>query len=226
MKKYLIPVTLSFLSASAWAGGKWNAGVALGFGTTQSQERLKVSYPGIASNDYKFKLKQSGPVAGVTVGYSLIKGKNVFGLNLGGYRDWYTGTNNGDKQALNRDPDFTLTAKNDLKRKYTMELAGKVGRLVALDTQVYGKLGVLQSQFREQYSAGDSVAKANMSGWGGVVGLGIQKDYESVNLGVEYNYNFYEKIGKTVYYNPGLDKNVSKIRPQYHSVLLTISKSF
>lgn len=229
MKKYISAVILSALSSTALAHGKWDVGVAVGAGSTQTKETLIVTIPGASRDGYKYTLKQSGPVAGITGGYTVQHNQNTFGLSVGGYKDFYTGRNSGSKKDFISGTSATFT--KDLKRKYTLELAGKIGRKLNSDLHLYGKIGVVHSQFTEQYK--DTIAsphvdiRKNLRGWGGVAGVGLQKAYESFNLGVAYDYQYYARIGSKMNYisfNFGT-QNQSKIRPQYHNFFVTLSKS-
>lgn len=225
-------VSLSVMAEGSPSKGKWDVGVAGGWGMTQTSETLiQNTYSVPPSRDgYKYKLKQSGPVGGLTAGYTLQQNKNTFGLALGAYKDFYTARNSGDKK------DFISGYENnfakDFKRKYTLEIAGKIGRNLKEDLNVYVKLGGLYSQFREQYRATNETPiidiRKNLAGWGGVAGVGLQRSYESFNLGAEYNYHYYERMGSTMHFGASRipAKNQSKIRPQYHQVFLKISKSF
>ena len=236
MKKHLSIVLLTALSSTALANGmlskgKFDVGVAVGAGMSQTNETLIVSLPSASYRDgYRYTLKQSGPVGGITAGYTIQHNHNTFGLMVGAYRDFYTARNSGKKIGFIRgaQPSFT----KDLKRKYTLEVAGKIGRNLSADLNLYAKFGALYSQFREQYKDTTSSPvldiRKNLGAWGGVAGAGLQKSYESFNLGVEYDYHYYERMGSTMNYVSGgiPGNNKSKIRPQYHQVFLKISKSF
>jgi hypothetical protein len=235
MNKYISAIVLSTVGLSAAAEGilskgKWEAGLVGGWGTSPTKETLVISTsPGLATSisRYKFTMKGNGLMGGVTLGYNIQRAKNIFGLSAGLYKDFYSTRNQGlTNDTLSHFPD---TGKRDLKRKYTLELAGKFGRMVSEDIQVYGKLGALRSGFREQYSNIDGAdLRHNHKGWGGVAGVGAQKTYNSLKVGLAYDYQYYQRLGSTMYHNIGATnyKNKSKIRPQYHNVFLTISKTF
>lgn len=227
MKKYISAVILSALSSTALAHGKWDVGVAVGAGSTQTKETL-IQTAGASRTGFKYTLKQSGPVGGLTGGYTMHRNQNTFGLGIGVYKDFYTGRNSGAKHDFVIGTQQTFT--KDLKRKYTLELAGKLGRNLSSDLHLYGKLGVVHSQFTEHYKDVDQEVdvRKNIRGWGGVAGVGLQKAYESFNLGVEYDYQYYARIGSTMNFTAlgTATKNRSKFHPQYHNIFLTISKSF
>ena len=226
MHKYISASILSILSAYAMAEGKFDLGVAVGGGMTATKETLIVTIPILGTRDgYKYSLKQSGPVGGITTGYSRQQNHTIYGLSLAWYKDFYTGRNAGYKTDFISG--FQGNFTKDLKRTDTLEFAGKIGRKLNENIDLYGKIGLLRSQFREQYKDRNADIRQNIVGWGGVVGLGIQKSYSSFNLGIEYAYNYYERMGSTVYY-VGLDpsQNHSKFQPQYHQVFVKISKSF
>jgi hypothetical protein len=227
MHKYISAIVLSTLSITAAAHGKWNVGVAGGWGFTNTKETLIQIVPSAPSRDgYKYTLKQNGPTIGVTGGYTLFHNQNTFGLSVGGYKDLYTGRNSGSKTDFisGVQSDFT----KDLKRKYTLELAGKIGRKLNSELHLYGKFSVLYSQFKELYGDTASGARKNLRGRGVGAGLGLQKAYESFNLGVEYDYQYYGRIGSKMDFTASGNavQNQSKIRPQYHNIFITISKSF
>ena len=231
MKKHLSIVLLTALSSTALANGmlskgKFDVGVAVGAGTSQTKETLIQTIPTISRDGFKYTLKQSGPAGGITAGYTVQHNSNTFGLALGAYKDFYTGRNSGPKIDFIAGQKSTFT--KDLKRKYTLEVAGKIGRNLNADLNMYAKLGALYSQFREQYKDSSFDLRKNLGGWGGVAGVGLQKSYESLNVGVEYDYHYYERIGSQMNFKSGAfpGNNRSKIRPQYHQVFLKISKSF
>lgn len=220
-------IVLSALSTTALAHGKWDVGVAVGAGMTQTTETLNQSDSSGTSSRYKFKFKGSGPVAGITAGYNVQRLKNIYGFAIGGYKDFYKGRNDGYKKDTLSNTN--ISSKNDLQRKYTLELVGKLGRLVSDDTELYGKIGVLRSQFQEQFSQATARVdvKRKAGAWGGVAGLGIQKSFETTKVGLEYSYQYYQNMGTTMRYFDVVNiKNVSKFRPQYHNLFLKISKTF
>jgi hypothetical protein len=219
-------VSLSAMAEGAPSKGNFDVGVAGGWGMTQTKETMiQTDDAGQPPSQYKFKLKGSGPVAGITGGYTLQHNKNSYGLMARIYKDFYSGRSDGFKK--DNWYNIGISSKNDLKRKYTLELATKIGRLVTSDIELYGKLGVVRSQFREQFSDTVIDIRKNLAGWGAVVGLGAQKSYGSVKVGLEYSYQYYERMGtKMMYYNEANIKSASKFRPQYQNVLVTISNSF
>lgn len=234
MKKHLSIVVLTALSSTALANGmmskgKFDVGVAVGAGVANIAETLGITDDAPAASRYKYTLKGSGPMAGVTAGYNIHKMQNVFGVTFGYYKDFYHSRNSGpQKDLLSSYPD---KGKRDLKRNYTLELAAKAGRMISEDILLYGKLGVVRSAFREQYGNTPVDVRYNVNGWGGVAGIGAQKSYDAVKVGLAYDYQYYERLGTTMTYSIGTAptvhyKNKTKFRPQYHNVYLTISKSF
>lgn len=232
MHKYISAIVLSTLSFTVAAHGKWEVGAVGGWGTSPTKETITLSAQAPAAltvrNRYKFKLQGGGLMGGFTLGYNIQRAKNIFGLSAGFYKDFYSTR----KQGLVKSNMSSATddAKRDLKRRYTLELAGKAGRMVSEDIHVYGKLGVLHSEFREQYGNIDDGLdlRHQLKGWGAVAGIGAQKTYNSLKIGLAYDYQYYERIGSTMYATVDTirNKTKSKIRPQYHNVFLTISKSF
>ena len=234
MKKYVSAVLFTALStaalsnamaSSAFSKGKWDVGVAGGWGMTQTKETL-IQTTANSRDGYKYTVQGSGPMAGLTAGHTWHHHQNLFGIVIGAYKDFYKGRNSGPKKDFisGLTSDFT----KDLKRKYTLEVSGKFGRMLNADLNVYGKLGGVYSQFREQYKDSAGNLKKNLRGWGGVAGVGLQKDYGAFKAGLEYDYQYYARIGSKMYYSPFTvpTANKSKFRPQYHNVFVTISKSF
>ena len=234
MNKYISAIVLSTVGLSAAAEGmlskgKFDVGVAVGAGIGNTKETLMISDDNPSISRYKYTLKGSGPLAGVTAGYTIDKMKNVFGVSLAYYKDFYTSRNSGVQQDLLGS--YDNQAKRDLRRKYTLELAGKFGRMITEDILLYGKLGVVRSAFREQYGDTPIDLRHNVNGWGGVAGIGAQKSYDAVKVGLAYDYQYYQRLGTTMGYSVGTPvsvnyKNKTKFRPQYHNIYLTISKSF
>ena len=224
MKRFISTGIFLSLSVAAMAQGKWNVGAVAGWGISHISETINTADPvAVQYSRYKFKIKGNGPVAGLSAGYSFQHQKNIFELNIAGYRDMYSSKNQGYKEDILSN--YPIVSKNVLKRDYTWELAGKIGRSVTKDVQVYGKLGVLKSAFQEQYADTADDVKASTRGWGGLLGVGIQKEFNTINVGIEYNYSYYESTGTKLHYATYVT-NTSKIRPQYHNVFVRISKAF
>jgi hypothetical protein len=229
MSKYMSVVVLYLASASVLAGdskGKWDVGVAVGAGMANFKETVNATV--ITSRGrYKFSYENSGPAGGLVFGYAQRHNKFVYGVSLGGYKDFYSATNNGIKHSKVGNLG-DLDMKNDVKRKYTLEVSGRLGRLVNDSMELYGKLGLLRSAFQEQYrdDLGNN-PRHTVKSWGGIAGVGLKRDYEVATVGLEYSYSYYEKTGTNLLYGPGLDsKNCSKFHPSYHNLYLTVSKKF
>lgn len=175
---------------------------------------------------YKFQLTGEGFSGGLTAAYMLRRGQLSYGLGIGGYLDTFQEWNRDQKDDIYSHS--TGSTSSFLKRTYSLEFAPRIGWYMD-NFHLYGKLGVICSAFQYKYKDphGDTDLKRNITAWGGVAGIGIQKPMGlpalgTVNVGLEYNFHLYEALTSKLVYT---DRNVvSKLRPRYHNAYLTLSK--
>jgi hypothetical protein len=183
MKKSLT-VAFMLLSTTALAQGKWNIGASVGWSISRARETVN-TIDRIGHSRYKFNLKGNGGLVGLSAGYAFPYHRYSFEFGISGYRDVYASRNQGNKpDTLTGNPALTVDSKNDLKRNHTWETSAKVGKYIDPTTQLYGRLGAVRSVFREQYADPDNDVKGRTHGWGGLLGVGIQKEFEHMNLGI------------------------------------------
>lgn len=175
---------------------------------------------------YRFHVSGEGFTGGLGVSAGYRRGNNTFGAIISGYLDSHTLKNYDAKNDIYSSNVNSSTTF--LNRSYTLEFAGKAGHYFG-DLHLYGKLGVICSAFQYKYRASGVDKKNNLTAWGGVAGVGLQKPItlpllNDAKIGLEYDYHIYEFLTPVIKYSANLD--TSKLRPRYHNGYLTISKTF
>lgn len=175
---------------------------------------------------YRFDVSGEGFSGGASLGANYRRGNYTFGGSITGYLDAHSLKNfDAKRDSYGGDINHSMTF---LKRSYTLEFAGKIGRYFD-EYHLYGKLGVMCSAFQYKYRRPEVDYTKNVTAWGGILGIGVEREYNlpaigESKIGLQYNYQLYETLTPIVKYVDHTSK--SKLRPRYHTGYLTISKTF
>lgn len=192
-KKLIIATAvLATTSSLAFADGVPYVGASLGYG--------KNSYSLKDPNSVKTNMNSNGVIGGLFAGYGVTLSNNIY---LGG-----EGFVNGGTQSTSNKAIANLSTRTQLTSKYSYGLDFVPGYKVTPTTLVYGKVGVVRTQFKQAQSLvvgapANAVAGSNTNTvTGGRLGLGVQTEV-ATNVAVRgefvhTSYNSFSSLGNRI----------------------------
>lgn len=230
---------LSVLSLSAMAKGHWYAGVGGGYTTVDStvygREKQSIDAVGTLYNVDTQKLSNPSFIGQLQGGY--FKNFDTFFV-LG--EIFLNGSQNraSEEVVFPIDMDPSERIFSTLTKKHTMGLSGKIGLPINSKWGVFAGMGILNAQFN--FSRGfrrtgyaDVTASRTIRTWGVAPSLGlIYRVTPNMPLRLEYTYEMYKllqaplvNIKSTI--NTACDLDfTAKVKPRYHTIMLSLSYEF
>ena len=232
MKKIL---TVSLLALGVASGGSadakhWYAGAGVGWlDTRQNVELNQIDIPVTGAGSIKQKSKTSD---------SAFQGTLLVGHTFSGRSFNYFGQLSGSWDNAKLKKTFNQVGgiggageKTNLETKRKGTLALDFGASKAFKgTDVSLKLGVLVSKFETKI---DSTLNGNRTpntvstyAWGVAPGLLVERQVGPVKVGLDYSYQMYETVKFNSADNASAINHDVRLKPRYHSVMLTVKKAF
>lgn len=226
MKKVLSVslLALGIASAPSADAGKWYMGAGLGWLKTSQDAKIGNNNDGAVPAQLSYKkegISDKAATGLLFVGHSFDNcwGSFFFDAGLG-----------GDKASMSTSFDNPAVAgKVDLtfKRLGTLTFnAGVKKSFKQLDVSL--KMGLLLSKFQTEFGhvqSNWSSTKTQYT-WGFAPGIDVSRKMGPVTVGLGYSYQVYDVVKMKAYNLPQGHSFSINTKPRYHTVMLTVSKSF
>ncbi len=133
-------------------------------------------------------------------------------------------------------PAAPYTTSVSLRRQYTLGLAVGYSKDVVKNISAYFKLSTLFSKFSLNYNTINYAAApyehyantSKKSAFGVGATIGLAKKLQDFSVGLDYTFEMYQRIKQISAVQSqefdGLMSHTSKITPQYHTVMLSVTK--
>ena len=230
MKKFLMIGVCSAALATTATAGHWYAGAGVGWLGSNYTAKTGVFDNSNNIQEKKDTISSNAFMGGIFSGYTFKRSSFDLGVEMGLYMD-------GSKDTLSMkvpNPGAFTNYKSistAIKRPFTLKWSGKISKEFK---GIRGSLtmGILLSKFEITMNAPDDTTPAHSYSkthgvytWGIAPGFGVEKSCGAFDVGVNYAYNIYDKI-KVSGINVNQDSVFTHAKPRYHSVLLSVKRSF
>ncbi len=250
MKKILMcTAAATMLAGSAFADNGAYVGFGLGntFANISNKTNASAYDEGISTTEYHSfgnrRLKdKTGTTGKLYAGYEyemqefslLFEGGYTLDTSEAEYGNETSGENNleldGTLSSVGRDANDPVITSMKLKRNHIVSVGMGIKKEVAAKFSVMGGLDLLHSQFKFQskgtadYTTGVNSVVKKKSKFGLAPWVGMSWDAGVVEAGLRYQYSRYQQLKTGGDYTPNKFNIANKIKPEYHTIMVTISK--
>jgi hypothetical protein len=222
VKNSLKVVSLVLLPFASFASSTWYFGAGVGQSWTSNDGKIAVNEPGSHEQSNKKDFNTRFLSAKAFVGQSTPVFNNAGNVLVEGFYAW----NSEKTDVKTQGPIADIDVKIERPRTFGMNVGFAKPIDDGLDVVV--KAGLVMSQFRTQLT--DTVAGQEFSGTdtqfvcGFVPSLGVQKDFDSIKVGLSYSYYMYQNFTAKSINVPNQSTYSNTMNPRYHMVELSIAK--